>query len=271
MRHRRRRSRGTSKTSCVTSRQPFRQASRFEWRSERRGDGGTQRRGLESAMTRGSLATRKCPSAFAIARLAMPSRRVSVESSPTFSRAGISTFATTCFTQTLPRSNVLQPLAFLPISTHSWQLTFREGCNRMDWIGFAALILSALLWLLNPAPLRRRLGLEARPAPPPHFTAGTDIAILRRDPVVAVVIPSDPDRRLAWEHADVIATAKAKGMRPLLTPDGAGIRHGRVVGPGKVTELVLMVRAAPQASSPGCQPVVALDEKLHTRKGRHRG
>lgn len=114
----------------------------------------------------------------------------------------------------------------------------------MDWIGFAALILSALLWLFNPAPLRRRLGLEAPPAPPPHFTAGTDIAILRRDPVVAAVIPSDPDRRLAWEHTDVIATAKARGFQPLLTPDGAEIRHGRVVGPGKATELVLMIRAA---------------------------
>jgi len=97
-------------------------------------------------------------------------------------------------------------------------------------------------------PVRRRLGLEAPPPPPPHFTAGTAIEFLRRDPVVVAVLPTDADRRLVWENADVIATAKAKGMRPLLTQAGAETRHGRVVGPGKAAEMVLLVRADPLAS-----------------------
>jgi len=93
----------------------------------------------------------------------------------------------------------------------------------MDSIGIAALVVSVLLWLFNPSPIRRRLGLEKPPPPPPYCVRRAQIDGLRKDPVIAPVLPGD-DSRLHWVENGQRERATMEGSSPLLTQAGAEIR-----------------------------------------------
>jgi hypothetical protein len=114
----------------------------------------------------------------------------------------------------------------------------------MDWIGIAALVVSVLLWLFNPSPIRRWLGLEKPPPLPPYYVAGSQVDKLRRDPLVAPVLPAD-ESRLRWVLDGRQARAIAEGFSPLLTEAGEEIRL-RSQGSNGDTDSVLMM-ARPQA------------------------
>lgn len=80
----------------------------------------------------------------------------------------------------------------------------------MDWIGIGALVVSVLLWLFNPSPIRRRLGLEKPLPPPPYYVAGSQLDHLRQDPIVAPVLPADLSR-LHWVL--VLRPGRCQGQR----------------------------------------------------------
>ncbi len=110
----------------------------------------------------------------------------------------------------------------------------------MDWVGIVALLVSVLIWLFDPSPIRRRLGLEKPPPPLPYYVVGSQIDSLRKDPIVAPVLPADQSR-LHWVLDERRARAIAEGSSPLLTQAGGEIRL-RSYDPGGNRDGVLMIR-----------------------------
>lgn len=105
----------------------------------------------------------------------------------------------------------------------------------MDWIGFAALVLSFVLWLFNPAPLRRLLGLEKPAPPPPVYAAGMQDELMRLNREIDEVLTPEIVPLTSWVSVDIVETEIAKGKRPLTTRIGSEIRCQAREG-----ELVLM-------------------------------
>ena len=88
------------------------------------------------------------------------------------------------------------------------------------WLGVAALVVSIALWLFNPHPLRRRLGLEPRPEVPPIFARDADLTNLLQHSEIAPLLPSDLADSIGWQLETRTETARANGWRLFETRDG---------------------------------------------------
>lgn len=99
----------------------------------------------------------------------------------------------------------------------------------MDWIGIGglaigsiALVVSVVLWLFNPAPIRQRLGLAPKPPPEPYYVENFDIRQLRRDSELAPHLPESDDG-LAWVLQELEPTNLTKGYRRFTIAGGRSV------------------------------------------------
>lgn len=88
--------------------------------------------------------------------------------------------------------------------------------ERVDVVGILALVVSVLLWLFNPHPIRTRLGLEPKPEPEPHYVLRADVT---GHPVLGPVW-SENRGGLEWVPAGLESAKVAAGYRRWRDPEG---------------------------------------------------
>src|SRR5262245_33554107 len=125
----------------------------------------------------------------------------------------------------------------------------------MDWMGWiqvAGLVVAVLgLALAFPA-VRRWLRMEKPPPPPPYYVRRAYMDELRRDPLVAPVLPADDSRVHVVEDGQQEREIM-KGSSLLLTQKGAEIRF-RFGSTGGDSVLMVRPEGSAAAEPPGRRP-----------------
>jgi hypothetical protein len=105
------------------------------------------------------------------------------------------------------------------------------------------------VWLVDPVPVRRWLGLEKPPPPEPHYTQALQIEQLRADPNVARVLPPD-GVPLQWTVIEDRGRLEAQGWRPLCVIDGGEIRRRSYESAAGPRESVLLLKRPQPSEEP---------------------